>query len=735
MSRPPDSRRRRRHRRGGDAPRSARGLAAVAYVPLLLTQPGWVGADTKTLPLPRPRPAARAGRGRCGTRRSASAPSPTRTSATSGRWARSTGLLEHARRARLGRPSGCGWARSSSPPAPACAYLLRTLGLAAGRASRAAAFVYALTPVRAHAGRPALGDPAAVRRAAVADRAHRPHGPRPRAGATPRCSPWSSRPSAASTPPPCCSSARARCCGWRTRCGSRARSSLRTRPAGRRRASASLTVAASLWWIAGLSVPGHLRHRDPPLHRDRPDRGRGVGQPRGAAGPRLLVLLRRRPARPVDRAAARLHPAPAAARRSPTSSRSSACSPARRGPLAPPGLLRAAGRGRHGAGGRRPPVGRRPAVRSRALKAFLLSDAGLAMRSLPRAVPLVALGLAVLLGAGVAARGRGGWPRAGRRRRRRRWSLVALLALPPLWTGDVRAREPRSGPRTSPPTGTRPPPTSTREGRRTPACSRCPAPTSPPTAGATPSTRSRPGLIDRPYGRPRAHPLRLAAVGRPAQRLRPGACRSAPLDPDAPRARSPGCCGSATSLVRSDLQYERYNTAAAPQLLALRHRRTRARRRPPGSAPRAPNLPVPERPARRRAAASDADRPARPARAGGVPGRRPGRRSSRPTPTGAPVLAGRRRRRARRRRRRPGLIDGTELIRYSASLDRRRDPGARSTTARPSSSPTPTAAGASAGRTVRDTHGYTETGRRGAARRRPHRQPAARCSPTPATTR
>ena len=40
---------------------------------------------------------------------------------------------------------------------------------------------------------------------------------------------------------------------------------------------------------------------------------------------------------------------------------------------------------------------------SRALKAFLLSDVGLSMRSLPRAVPLVALSLAVLLGAGVTA--------------------------------------------------------------------------------------------------------------------------------------------------------------------------------------------------------------------------------------------------------------------------------------------------------------------------------------------
>ena len=63
---------------------------------------------------------------------------------------------------------------------------------------------------------------------------------------------------------------------------------------------------------------GHERHRDPALHRDRPHRGRGVGQPRGAARARLLVLLRRRPPRPVDRAERRLHPVPAAAWRSRT---------------------------------------------------------------------------------------------------------------------------------------------------------------------------------------------------------------------------------------------------------------------------------------------------------------------------------------------------------------------------------------------------------------------------------
>jgi hypothetical protein len=71
---------------------------------------------------------------------------------------------------------------------------------------------------------------------------------------------------------------------------------------------------------------------------------------------------------------------------------------------------------------------------ARAVKAFVLSDVGLSMRSLPRAVPLVALSLAVLAGSGVTALARR-WPRTGR-------PLtvgvvaVALLALPPLWLGD-----------------------------------------------------------------------------------------------------------------------------------------------------------------------------------------------------------------------------------------------------------------------------------------------------------
>jgi hypothetical protein len=70
---------------------------------------------------------------------------------------------------------------------------------------------------------------------------------------------------------------------------------------------------------------------------------------------------------------------------------------------------------------------------SRAVRTFVLSDVGLSMRSLPRAVPLVVLGLAVLGGAGVTSLARR-WPRTARPLAVG-VVLVALLAMPPLWLG------------------------------------------------------------------------------------------------------------------------------------------------------------------------------------------------------------------------------------------------------------------------------------------------------------
>ena len=88
-------------------------------------------------------------------------------------------------------------------------------------------------------------------------------------------------------------------------------------------------------------------------------------------------------------------------------------------PVAPPRLLRPAGRGRGGPVGRGPPL-RPPTPLGGVLKHFMTdTTAGLAMRSTDRATPLVVLGLAMLLGqrrdraCGGAARGRPGHRRGG----------------------------------------------------------------------------------------------------------------------------------------------------------------------------------------------------------------------------------------------------------------------------------------------------------------------------------
>ena len=124
------------------------------------------------------------------------------------------------------------------------------------------------------------------------------------------------------------------------------------------------------------------------------------------------------------------------------------------------------------------------------IKTFLVdTTAGLALRSTDRASPLVILGLAMFLGAGVSAvaarvRRTGlviGALRRGRRRRGHR---------APVDRGHHRRRLHPAGraPRLRPPGGGRPrtPPT------RAPGSTPCPATTSPPTGGATPSTPSTP---------------------------------------------------------------------------------------------------------------------------------------------------------------------------------------------------------------------------------------------------
>ena len=166
---------------------------------------------------------------------------------------------------------------------------------------------------------------------------------------------------------------------------------------------ASSPPCTSLWWVAGLMIQGAygipiLRYTE-----TYETVAAAATRSRGAAGARLLVLLRhRRPGR-VDRV-----------RRSATSSRSRrsrsrTSSPVWRlagglaHPVAAPGLLRVDHRGRPRALGRCPPMGEPRRRTGAVFRAWTRGDLGLSFRSTPRAAPLVILGLAVFLGAGVAA--------------------------------------------------------------------------------------------------------------------------------------------------------------------------------------------------------------------------------------------------------------------------------------------------------------------------------------------
>ena len=142
-----------------------------------------------------------------------------------------------------------------------------------------------------------------------------------------------------------------------------------------------------------------------------------------------------------------------------------------------------------------------PSVLGGLFKSFAESSSfGLALRSTGRAVPLVALGLAVLLGVGVNAvgvawQGRGRQVRGVPVRTLVVAGVVIVLAVVNLpGAVDRHLLHRRTSPATRPSrsTGPTPSPRST-PARTTRACSRSPAPTSPRTAGARPSTRSRPG--------------------------------------------------------------------------------------------------------------------------------------------------------------------------------------------------------------------------------------------------
>ncbi|MCX7620749.1 MAG: alpha-(1-_3)-arabinofuranosyltransferase, partial [Acidimicrobiales bacterium] len=79
----------------------------------------------------------------------------------------------------------------------------------------------------------------------------------------------------------------------------------------------------------------------------------------------------------------------------------------------------------------------RPSLLGGLFKEFTKTNAGLSLRSTPRAIPLVTLGTAVFLGAGVTAIGR--WSRRVAAPTTAVAALLVILNLPPLWNGTMVA--------------------------------------------------------------------------------------------------------------------------------------------------------------------------------------------------------------------------------------------------------------------------------------------------------
>ena len=265
----------------------------------------------------------------------------------------------------------------------------------------------------------------------------------------------------------------------RCRCGAPLE---RGRPDRRRSSS-----CPRLWWIGRPLGAGHVRHRHPPVHRDGPQVVAAVvHRPRGAARPRLLVLLRRRPPRPVGRAVGALPGAPpAAVRHLPRAGAGRwprRCAPGGgSAPTSSPcwcvGVVLSVGAHPWGEA---PPAGR-------AIQAYLESPRAWPCEASPGRCRSIALALAVFLGAAISVLGRSS---------RRAWlgatGVVVLAAASR--PGDLAAAT------WCPTTCDRPEELPSYwhdlaahlddEGDGDPRSSSFPASTSPTTAGATPSTRS-----------------------------------------------------------------------------------------------------------------------------------------------------------------------------------------------------------------------------------------------------
>ena len=161
-----------------------------------------------------------------------------------------------------------------------------------------------------------------------------------------------------------------------------------------------LTLGACLWWIAGLEVEAAYGVNVLKFTETVPSTSATSNAADIIRGPRLLVLLRLRPPRPVDERRRPLHPGHLAAgdvlRRAGGRARGG-----RLRALARAGLLPRAALRRPGAVGRARSPSPNPTLVGGLLKSFMTdTTAGLALRSTDRATPLVLLALFMLLGSG-----------------------------------------------------------------------------------------------------------------------------------------------------------------------------------------------------------------------------------------------------------------------------------------------------------------------------------------------
>ena len=255
--------------------------------------------------LPVPRSDRSSARSRsCGTRPSASGRSPTSTSATCSRWGPSSPSSTSSA-SRSGWPSGSGSGSILFVAGAGVLYLCRILGLRGPGPGRRRAGLHAL-PVLPPVRRADLGDPAALGGPALHGGPHH-RGPAPGRVARPALFALVVAWSAASTPRPSSTSASPRSSGSSTPWSCCARRPGATPSAAALRIGV-LTLGACLWWMAGLEVEAAYGVNVLKYTETVPSTSATSNAVRGLPGPRVLVLLRQRPPRPVDQRGRPLHP-------------------------------------------------------------------------------------------------------------------------------------------------------------------------------------------------------------------------------------------------------------------------------------------------------------------------------------------------------------------------------------------------------------------------------------------